>query len=59
MCEFSGKFNFTNCYMICFDLYLLVLPLYVFLFVSWNVFRENIFLLSVNFPRELISLNVI
>ena len=59
VCEFSGKFNFTNCYMICFDLYLLVLPLYVFLFVSWNVFRENIFLLSVNFPRELISLNVI
>ena len=59
VCEFSGKFNFTNCYMICFDLYLLVLPLYVFLFVSWNVFRENTFLLSVNFPRELISLNVI
>ena len=59
VCEFSGKFNFTNCYMICFDLYLLVLPLYVFLFVSWNVFRENIFLLSVNFPRELTSLNVI
>ena len=59
VCEFSGKFNFTNCYMICFDLYLLVLPLYVFLFVSWNVFWENIFLLSVNFPRELISLNVI
>ena len=59
VCEFSGKFNFTNFYMICFDLYLLVLPLYVFLFVSWNVFRENIFLLSVNFPRELISLNVI
>ena len=44
VCEFSGKFNFTNCYMICFDLYLLVLPLYVFLFVSWNVFRESFFL---------------
>jgi len=58
VCEFSGKFNFMDCYMICFDLYLLVLPLYMFLFVSWNVFRENIFL-SVNFPRELISLNVI
>ena len=26
-CEFSGRIDFANCYMICLDLYLLVLPL--------------------------------
>jgi len=30
--------------MICFDLYLLVLLLYSFLFVSWDIFQENFFL---------------